>query len=169
MQSVDLSNIPRPPKPPKRSFECYLCKKGMETKIELRWHMGKHARDQRCVICSTELTDSELKSHLCNDKKTIDCEYCQQQFLSTVAILKHLEDNHEQKRFYCCDTCHKFFPMKTLKETHAAQHVKVATPFKCTICPKRFATTAALDRHKRLHSAGKSMYLVLVLADQPLR
>lgn len=140
-----------------RGFECYLCKIKVGNYHAIRRHMTQqHERDKKCDVCKMPLTSNELKMHLCGTEKTIDCDYCKQQFSATVDILKHLDDAHAQKRLYRCENCPTFFPMPILKEYHAAQHVVVPKLFICEICSKRFATNNSLRLHMDTHNAEKN-------------
>lgn len=136
-------------------FECYLCKTELESLGALKMHFQLHSRDQKCDICKIPLTLNELNHHLCDDIKSIKCEYCPKSFVATIKLLEHLE-THEKRRFYRCDKCPKFLPMVTLKEHHMKTLHDKPKKFVCSVCSKAFADRYQLDKHKRTHTAKRS-------------
>ncbi|XP_055311500.1 zinc finger protein 595-like [Sitodiplosis mosellana] len=145
----------------KDSFQCYLCKFDFATVKQLWMHMKRHARDQKCDICKTELTLNELNSHLCGDGKSIRCDYCVDDFTITSKLVDHLEKSHKKRKIHRCEICSKVFWSIALKELHMLSHAQdaavstheqdTAMPFACDICSKVFCKKFQLGRHMKTH------------------
>lgn len=132
-------------------FQCYLCKINFNLAFHLRIHMKCHERDNTCEICKMELTSSELNSHLCDEEKSIRCDYCPVEFTATMKLLEHLKNTHD-KKFYGCEKCPKFFAMIALKEYHMKTHEKdLPRPFRCETCSNAFASKDSLRTHIKTH------------------
>ncbi|XP_055311515.1 zinc finger protein 878-like [Sitodiplosis mosellana] len=136
-----------------KSFQCYLCRAIFSTAKELRVHMERHERDQKCEICKTELTLDELSSHLCGEKRSIGCEYCSNEFTITLQLVEHLETAHENKKLYKCEKCPIFFASIGLKEFHMKSHEHDAPrPYVCKVCSRAFAKKILLRYHTERHT-----------------
>lgn len=134
-------------------FQCYLCKIEFDNISETKEHMKLHERTNKCAICRMRLTLNELNSHLCDNIKSIRCEYCQDKFTATSKLLDHLNKSHEQRKFYNCDGCPKYFPMIALKEYHMKANGHDAPKlFACNVCPKTFRCKITLNKHMKCHS-----------------
>lgn len=134
----------------KKQFQCYICKIDSLTAENLRAHMKKiHRRDFKCEICKMALTLNELNTtHMCGDEKRIRCDYCPIEFTTTPNLLEHLKNSHEQKKFYKCEKCPKFFPMIVLKEYHMKTHEQdLPRIYRCKKCSKRFRWKSCLIVH----------------------
>lgn len=141
-------------------FECYMCKDKFMSLLGTRNHFKKNhpiIRDRKCMICQLQLSLHEQNEHWCIDEEQIDCEYCRKSFESITEALTHL-DTHNEKKFYQCDKCKKFFPLKILMKNHAKHHIEKPKPFTCDICKKRYATKQQLKYHMRIHSAKSKFY-----------
>lgn len=144
--------------PDNASFECFLCKmKFCVNWGELCQHMSEiHSRNERCKICLEYLTSRELHKHLCGNEASIQCEYCNETFTTTIKLTKHLKTVHEKnKKLYRCNECREFFPMMKLKELHSAYHSSIEKPFMCYMCSKTFADEAQLLNHEKTHNKQK--------------
>lgn len=135
-----------------KSYQCYLCRTNFSTTEEIRVHMKRHERDQKCELCKMELTFNELYSHLCGKEKSIRCDYCADEFTATLKLIDHLEESHEKGlSFHQCEKCPKYFAMLTLKEFHMASHNGQSNQFVCKICSKAFSTKISLNVHVKRH------------------
>lgn len=142
----------------KKILECYICKmRSIQNITYLRNHISNHDVFERCDICKSSLESEDVNIHLCGKENSIQCEYCDENFTSTVKLLAHLNDNHEQKLSYKCDKCPKLLPMIFLKEQHMTQHVDIPRPFICDVCPKAFTTKLNLKSHKYIHNMKKGI------------
>lgn len=143
----------------KRIFQCFLCKTEYDVKAKLRIHMKLHKRNKPCKVCKVLFTVNELSSHLCDDKKSIRCDYCTNDFTTTLALLNHIDLSHENKKFYGCEKCPTFFPMVALKEIHALSHAQdEPRQFACNLCSKAYTRQTFLTQHiKKRHEQQKCM------------
>lgn len=138
------------------NFQCFLCKISFESIPKLRNHMKCHKRSHKCEICQTALTRNELNSHLCDEEKSIRCDYCSNEFTATVQLLEHLRNSHSTKIMHRCEKCPKFFPMIALKKYHMKVHEQDTTkPFICEVCTKAFAKKIYLQIHSKTHNSIK--------------
>ncbi|XP_055311588.1 zinc finger protein 878-like [Sitodiplosis mosellana] len=140
-----------------KSFQCYLCQTSFSTMKEVRVHMERHKRDQKCKICRTALTVNELNSHLCGEERSIGCEYCSNEFTITAKLLEHLKTDHATKKMHKCEKCPTFLAMIALKEFHMKSHeLDAPKRFICEICSKAFASKLRLRGHIERHDQIKS-------------
>lgn len=139
-----------------RLYECYICKIQIRNhEHALRNHMKMHS-DPPTVQCGVCMEDySENESHLCGEETTIQCDYCEKQFTTTDGLVKHLNDNHEQKKLHRCETCIKYLPMLFLKKHHNCRG-QLTKPYACSVCIKRFATLNQLRQHEKTHRDDKT-------------
>lgn len=135
-----------------KTYQCYLCRTNFSTTEEIRVHMKRHERDQKCEICKMELTFVELNSHLCGERRSIRCDYCATEFTATLKLIDHLEESHEKGlSFHQCERCPKYFAMLALKEFHMASHDGQSKQFVCNVCSKTFSTKILLKTHSKRH------------------
>lgn len=139
-----------------KRFQCYLCKKELDSLEAVRVHMRKqHAKNFKCEVCKVSLTLRELNRHMCGNEKSINCEYCEKSFTTIVRLLRHLK-KHDKQRLYACGKCSRFLPMNTLKDFHMKIHSQDKPKlFACTKCPKAFASKCGLRIHARSHNTQK--------------
>lgn len=69
----------------RRTFECYLCKKVVNTKVALSYHMGNHCPRPKliCHVCSSEFArKSSLDRHIIThiDIYPFTCPHCDKKF-----------------------------------------------------------------------------------------
>lgn len=134
------------------TFQCFVCKKMLKRFSLLEKHMqARHDKSEKCKICNKLLDAHELMSHICENDTTIQCEYCDKSFTSTVDLLKHLDNSDEKKKMYRCDECDEFLPMKILRQYHMTQHSGISKPFMCYMCSETFADSTQLFYHERAH------------------
>lgn len=139
---------------PNASFECYLCRMDFWKQSEVKFHLKLHvaARDKKCDICNEPLTSNELTSHLCGTETSIKCEYCSRLFNVTSKLLQHLGSEHDDKIFYRCRRCNRYFDMEHLRDLHEKQHKELDRPFACDKCQKGFSSKVQLRAHQICHS-----------------
>lgn len=110
------SNTFKPMKPEK--FECYICKKQLESRVKLRFHIYHHSRIKKwlCTKCGMQfVAESQLKIHLMRDDHNI----------STI----------ENTKPFVCNICAKRFTQKNSLDTHERvhsgddRHLKLIPPF----------------------------------------
>lgn len=143
----------------RRTYECYICKLQIQNHFDaLRNHMKTHSNPNGTVCLHCRDNYDENHPHLCGEEMTIQCDYCDDIFTSTIKLLTHLNNSHEQKKFYQCDKCLKYHPMLFLKKHHHcnASCENVVRPYACSICGKKFVQYSKLKMHEKGHDeAGK--------------
>lgn len=150
---------------PNRSFECYRCKAQFPSSWKTSVHLKKHYAEEKhkCTVCGSRfIMWNDYNRHLCQGT-TITCSYCNAIFDTTIALLNHLEQIHDEKTLFKCEKCAKFYSMELLKQIHMVQHAGTASednkPFGCNVCKKRFATRLSLRNHKEIHSEEKCTFI----------
>lgn len=141
-------------------FECYMCRAKCMSMVSMRVHLEKKhpiRRDQKCIICGMKLSLFEQNEHWCIDEEQMDCEYCTESFDSITEMLTHL-NSHNEKKFYQCDECKRFYPLKILMKNHVKYHVDKAKTFICDICERGYSSNKLLKKHKNIHTAAKSKF-----------
>lgn len=141
--------------PNDRTFACYQCQIPFRSLGETRHHLNKHhivTRKIKCTICKIRITHRDFEQHLCFNLQLIQCEYCVLSFTTTLCLMKHLENFHDEKQLYRCEHCPRFFAMAILKDYHTGQHTIVAKAFACELCPKRYVSKATLMNHMKTHA-----------------
>lgn len=135
-----------------RDFECHMCRWRTQNYTNLRTHMKEHkmATPNKCDICALWFSNAQFVNHLCRGK-SVDCQYCPEQFETTLTLLKHLSV-HEKRNLHQCDQCAKQFSMAFLLECHKQQHNGIEKPFVCDICKARFRFNFILKKHIQSHS-----------------
>lgn len=144
-----------------RSFECYRCKEkffsAWKTSVHLRQHYA--AEKFKCNVCGARfIVWDDYNRHLCQGT-SIACSYCNETFDTTVALLSHLDNSHDEKTLFKCQNCAQFYSMELLKQIHMQQHIEVESedskPYGCNVCKKRFSTRLSLRNHKEIHTEEK--------------
>lgn len=144
-----------------RTFECYRCREKFPSSWKTSVHLRQHYAEEKfkCNICGVRFVMHEdYNRHLCQGS-SITCAYCNEIFDTTIALLNHLEQSHDEKTLFKCEKCAQFLSMELLKQIHVLQHVEIESedskPFGCSVCKKRFATRLSLRNHKEIHSEEK--------------
>lgn len=149
------------------TFECYICHTQLKSMCSTRDHLTKKHKsiDKHCIVCRAKLSSFEFEWHLCGGE-SIKCEYCSLSFDTTNGILNHIENTHNDKRFYFCElcSCSQKFSMRYLRDFHMQQHKNEEKPFVCDVCSKSFTQKQSLTAHRKRHSLKeKSMLLQYTL------
>lgn len=134
------------------TFECYICHTQLKSMCSTRDHLSKKHKSigKRCLVCLVQLSSIEFKWHLCGGK-IIKCEYCSMSFETTSSLLMHINNTHNEKRFYFCEICPRKFSMRYLKDFHIEQHKNEERTFVCDVCSKSFAQKHLLTSHRKRH------------------
>lgn len=110
-------------------YQCYLCKIKYKSLVFMRKHMKLHSDRIKsvaydpCSICRIKIRRKEMNAHLCDQKDSVQCEYCSVHFMATNELLDHLETMHPiNRRLYRCEKCIKYFPMIFLRDSHQTCH-----------------------------------------------
>lgn len=130
-----------------------------DEKSELAGHTTSHRaiqettenRKAKCEICGDYFTLNEISCHICDGKKSIECEYCKISFNAVIRLVPHLE-KHEDRTLHRCRKCARLFGMIQLRDWHENNHKEEFKPFLCEICSKGFKDKHAVESHLSTHS-----------------
>lgn len=144
-------------KNPSRTFECYFCKSQMRLQRECRAHIRLHikATPNACHVCGMFFSLQGLNKHVCHGQ-SIQCEYCPDNYPSTIKLLEHLKCHKDRLSLYRCAVCSKVFGMSALLEMHKRKHTELERPWICDICNGRFTLRKWLTAHRHIHTDEKS-------------
>lgn len=102
---------------------------------------------KKCKICLKRYLMGE--NHICDDRETITCDYCEQSFISMIDLSDHLAINHTRKKFHKCDKCSQTYSMALLLSFHDRQHTANQPRKICEICDERFYTIYQIENHMK--------------------
>lgn len=133
-------------------FECHMCRWTTQNYKKMRTHFKEHkmATPNKCDVCWLWFSNAQFIKHLCKGE-SVKCEYCPEQFKTTLTLLKHL-NGHNKRNLHQCDQCTKRFSMAFLLECHKQQHNNIEKLFICDICNARFRFNFILKKHIQSHS-----------------
>lgn len=86
-----------------------------------------------------------------NDEFFYECEFCDEEFLSSVTFKSHIKHAHPKNRFDCESCNQKFDSGKELLKHEKKQHYE----FKCQYCGEMFKTTGGRSRHIKVKHDSK--------------
>lgn len=143
-------------------YECYKCKQSLSSLWKTSVHLKQHDAEEKfkCFVCGMRFIQWEMfNQHLCQGT-SIKCSYCDEIFTTTISLLNHLDQSHDEKTLFKCEKCGRFFSMLILKQIHMLQqhldeHTVDNKPFVCKICKKGFGTKGSLRSHEEIHSDEK--------------
>ncbi|XP_038221172.1 zinc finger protein 2 homolog isoform X5 [Zerene cesonia] len=142
----------------KGTYMCFFCKSTFLVPEKMREHTQKLHGDvilkpkkydplkmdfavTVCKFCGKHIRDySELKTHIREHGKTIDCSYGE-----SILPYKLCKDE------YCCQICGKRYEMFLSLHKHMNDHYE---HFICETCGKGFATTQRMLNHSKTHERG---------------
>lgn len=146
-------------------FECYKCRAQMTSFWKTSVHLKQHDAEEKfkCIVCGIKyILWDDFSQHLCQGF-AIQCSYCDESFVSTIALLNHLDISHDEKTLYKCEKCAQFFSMALLRQYHMAHahHLNEKSdeskPFVCKTCKKGFRSKVSLRNHEEIHSDQKQL------------
>lgn len=131
-----------------KEFECFDCKSAFPSVGKLRAHVRElHEATIECRICMKSFTRHAYIQHLCGDGNEMECQYCDKKFNATVALVKHINQQHKNHHNYKCYDCARAFKTKALLEIHRPTHDTEEKRFVCDICDERFRTRYQIKEH----------------------
>ena len=140
-------------------YKCGFCDKvfkGKSSKVahEKRDHLGE--ADFTCDTCGKRFFKNvNLKKHIESTHLKMRphiCEFCKVGFSSKFALITHRRQ-HTNERPFKCEFCGEGFRQKVSLKSHLkSQHdVEEELNCECKECGKKFASSAALISHGRIH------------------
>ena len=166
-----------------RPYICNNCRKSFKEEKNLKTHKLIHeGKTQNCKFCEKSFTQkgnlmSHYRTH--SGEKPFSCEICEKTFTQLSHLKAHTRYHAGEKPFVCI-ICRKYFTQASnliehsklhnvdtpLKSVHIVHNVD--TPLKsvhsrgnsfleCNECGRKFTQTGNLKRHRRLHTARKTL------------
>lgn len=136
---------------PKRSYECFDCKKTFKFKQTAERHMKLHSSGKplQCNVRPLNYFQADIKiSHKC---LLHECNICT--FTAKFSDVKtHLAEVHGKKNIFPCDKCSEKFSSKCNLLKHLRAHKPNETLKECYVCDKKFRSAVSLSSHKIIHS-----------------
>ena len=120
-------------------MQCHLCRKSF-SKVETLNHHLKYFHDSsrkiNCELCEQKfLTKKGLHSHkiqVHSEKRNI-CEYCDMRFATKSCLRQHTECVHLKVR-YSCNRCEKDFSQHTGLRRHISEIHEKTDNYQCKQC-----------------------------------
>ncbi|XP_055296497.1 zinc finger protein 62 homolog [Sitodiplosis mosellana] len=152
------------------SRTCDICKKTLATPASLRTHqfLVHKTGGHHCTRCKQVFRKVQgLQNHgpKCSKLSTItfECYICHKirsDFKSKTSLRRHIQLIHVHKGKIKCEFCEKYFPYKSVYETHMnVVHLKLnIRNFVCSICGQAFRKMQCLTQHERIHT-GERPYI----------
>lgn len=107
---------------------------------------------EQCLVCMAEYMVNGEEKHICNGDHQIGCDYCGQLCTSTLELIEHLNDYHNEKSFYHCSKCPEMYSMPQLLQFHIMSHPFTEPVYICNICEEHFQTKDQMDKHhEKIH------------------
>lgn len=132
-------------------WPCSKCPLIFSREIKLFSHQHKtHGNSLQCKTCFKvfpTLTSFIRHVRLCHIEKRYSCDSCGFSSYYKAHLQKHIEQVHNKKCVFFCDTCPKGFPEKYLLEQHLNLH-SGKEPFQCELCGKGFRLRSTLYKHR---------------------
>ena len=109
----------------------------------------EHKLQNSCHICHKEFNeDQELKSHAseAHQKRTVyknlqNCVVCNTKYRHPKFLIKHMKSEHNMEA-YGCSICPKVFTSTSALESHVCEVNNV-----CSLCGKNFKSESFLQKH----------------------
>lgn len=144
-------------------YVCQICNKKLVDKKGLNLHVRLHTGEnlKRCNICNRGeyrrwlaegfqlkfrfvlgfIKSDHLRRHLLIHERSVNCEYCEETFLSRTDYKNHLRDEHEDEMEEDMEK-----PLKSQRPLRTAHLTAI-----CKICDKKFQRIATLRTHLNQH------------------
>ena len=140
-------------------YACQICNKAFPRKNALDRHVFIHSelKNFACELCSLAFKSNNNLRHHCavhHENRHYKCKYCYRRFRSSDGRKFHYLKEHNDQieslgfKLYPCTYCDHVSATYQLSVQHLSIHVdnKVLV---CSICQRRYATVADLNKHRR--------------------
>ncbi len=114
----------------------------------------------KCNVCQTifptskELNDHQMRERHINISFHYRCNYCESEWVSHAAVVKHYAEFHNNHVFACTDCAFIGHNQKVL--TNHRKGVHKIDAYQCTKCDKSFSTQFLLRKHMEIPHQGSS-------------
>lgn len=144
--------------------KCYICQEQFADVTDLELHFPTHREmvPYSCKECKGTVIDPisistviMLHRHVKMHAGTTKCPECPYRCFQSASMYNHLKRYHLQdpNADCTCKTCGAKVKNKKSLENHMRMHKAVEEGrFTCSFCAKKFATSARLVRHERIHT-----------------
>lgn len=118
----------------------------------------------------TNISDSDKdEDYGVKKKKEVKCSHCEKVLSGPLHLKRHIQNVHERKKNFSCETCDRAFKTKYNLAQHLLRHIRNPSsqvkemitdtsnsnrPFSCETCGNFFKTIAALRQHKIIHTGN---------------
>ncbi|XP_015589813.2 zinc finger protein 37 isoform X6 [Cephus cinctus] len=134
---------------------CDICGVSYPNKSSLYYHRNyMHTEKKKsfeCKICKKKLqTEKNLESHMQQHEQTYVCEECGMKFARKYGLTKHRRV-HTGEKSHLCSVCGKAFACMATQRVHFLTHAGVR-PYVCDVCGLNFTQRSSLMLHwKKKH------------------
>ncbi|XP_071947698.1 uncharacterized protein [Antedon mediterranea] len=144
---------------------CTKCTRVFRFAADMERHMKSHQRRDFsqgpkryvCTYCGRNCGySSALKIHIRTHtgEKPFVCQFCDQRFIQSINLRRHILTNHEKETPYECKTCGKKFSVYVYLKSHEVVHSS-ERPYQCETCGAMFKRKSDLRSHNRVHVEDK--------------
>ncbi|XP_033102918.1 zinc finger protein 480-like [Anneissia japonica] len=144
---------------------CTKCTRVFRFAADMERHMKSHQRRDFsqgpkryvCTYCGRNCGySSALKIHIRTHtgEKPFVCQFCDQRFIQSINLRRHILTNHEKETPYECKTCGKKFSVYVYLKSHEVVH-STERPYQCETCGAMFKRKSDLRSHNRVHVEEK--------------
>ena len=139
-------------------FECSKCGAKFWFRVLFLFHRCGEAKGALekaamvdCSVCGKIIQKRGLENHLKIhvDEKPFKCPHCERRFLAHKNVLNHIKKNHKIREPVACEICGKM--IKGKMKNHLLRIHVVEKNFKCSQCPKAYASQEFLSMHMKRH------------------
>lgn len=139
-----------------KTFSCSVCGKSFRSFKTYKQHLRSHTehRHMPCSVCgrccfNRAMLAGQMRTH---KERPFSCSGCGKRFAEQIGLTKHLQCIH-----HICPLCSKGFKDKHQLKRHLRgyadfERLEVSKPFSCSVCGKRFTSSAVLQAHLYWHS-----------------
>ncbi|XP_025832549.1 zinc finger protein 888 isoform X1 [Agrilus planipennis] len=134
-----------------KTFKCYQCKKGFDSKEEVVFHRNEQHRNY-CDICQTYYnTPRSTHNQIVHAEEKIKCTICDKTYKGKTLLALHMRRVHSGAKFPCSNCGNKFKDSSDLKRHFTVRHSEKKITI-CQVCGK-VINVNNLKSHLKGHGA----------------